>query len=94
MNSENQDYYILGDDIFIKRDKLSDVRNITIPFDEYKELLEIKGRYEELKSIKQVPYEDINSFKPPYKITCCTDLDTFNCCHNSINTENVYKEYK
>lgn len=49
---------------------------ITIPMEEYKELLIIKGKYEELKSKESVStfptYPNINSeiFKYPYKITC------------------------
>lgn len=58
-------------------------RLIQIPLEEYKELLIIKGRYEELikKEIilpnKKYPYINgvpvqkyIKELKPPYKITC------------------------
>lgn len=58
-----------------------DDKEITIPMEEYKELLMIKGKYEELKSqqlmkittpayhIKDLTqkYKDI---EPPYKVTC------------------------
>ena len=52
---------------------------ITIPLEEYKELLVIKGKYEELKidkSISTFPtypnitYLNSEVFKYPYKITC------------------------
>lgn len=51
---------------------------ITIPMEEYKELLITRGKYEELKgkeSVSTFPtYPNINSeiFKYPYKITCET----------------------
>lgn len=54
--------------------------NITIPMEEYKELLIIKGKYEELKSqqVKPTPIlfrepkitKDYELPKEPYKITC------------------------
>ena len=52
---------------------------ITIPLEEYKELLVIKGKYEELKgkeSVSAFPtypnitYLNSEVFKYPYKITC------------------------
>ena len=52
---------------------------ITISMEEYKELLIIKGKYEELKLLYQsypkttITYRDFNNEKkltPPYKITC------------------------
>ena len=52
---------------------------ITITLEEYKELLIIKGKYEELKLLYQpypkttITYRDFNNEKdltPPYKITC------------------------
>ena len=52
---------------------------IVITLEEYKELLMIKGKYEELKSLytptfnPQIIYhnfEDDKELKPPYKITC------------------------
>ena len=52
---------------------------ITITIEEYKELLMIKGKYEELKSM-YVPttypkityhnFEKEKELKPPYKVTC------------------------
>ena len=54
------------------------MKDITISIEEYKELLIIKGKYEELKSIYYGPYsstkityrgEDV-PMAPPYKITC------------------------
>ncbi len=52
---------------------------ITISMEEYKELLIIKGKYEELKLLYQpypkttITYRDFNNEKeltPPYKVTC------------------------
>ena len=58
---------------------------IEIPFEEYKELLIIKGRYEELKSQQNIPWtvnprgttitykstkEQDKELTPPYKVTC------------------------
>ena len=56
-----------------------DEKQITISLEEYKELLIIKGKYEELKS--QYPYykqptitftggEDNHGLEYPYKVTC------------------------
>jgi hypothetical protein len=49
------------------------VENITIPMEEYKELLIIKGKYEELKQQKMIldlgkPVEITPEY--PYKIYC------------------------
>lgn len=52
--------------------------NITISMEEYKELLIIKGKYEELKSQQVKPIlvrepkitKDYELLKEPYKITC------------------------
>ena len=54
------------------------MENITIPMEEYKELLIIKGKYEELKSQQVKPIlvrkpkitKDYELPKEPYKITC------------------------
>lgn len=54
---------------------------IEIPFEEYKELLIIKGRYEELKSQQNIPWtvkpngttitrKQDKELTPPYKVTC------------------------
>ena len=52
---------------------------ILITLEEYKELLMIKGKYEELKSLYNPAFntkiiyrnfEDDKELKPPYKITC------------------------
>lgn len=58
---------------------------IEIPFEEYKELLIIKGRYEELKSQQSIPWivnpkdttitytntkKQDKELIPPYKVTC------------------------
>ena len=52
---------------------------IVITLEEYKELLMIKGKYEELKSlytstfnakITYCNFEDDKELKPPYKVTC------------------------
>lgn len=59
-------------------------KTITITLEEYKELLNVKGRYEELKSIycsslaypkPTITYRDFTKeqdkdLKPPYKVTC------------------------
>lgn len=49
---------------------------ITIPMEEYKELLIIKGKYEELKSknIISIPsvWKDRIKYEYPYKMTCAT----------------------
>lgn len=54
-------------------------KEITISMEEYKELLIIKGKYEELKSqqLSKTNYplirdsaEEYNIPEPPYKITC------------------------
>ena len=51
-------------------------KEITIPMEEYKELLIIKGKYEELKSQQTPPLimrdftlKDSKMPEPPYKIT-------------------------
>lgn len=58
---------------------------ITIPMEEYKELLVIKGKYEELRNLyysypkSTITYRDFNSEKeltPPYKVTCDTPVYT------------------
>lgn len=53
---------------------------ITITMEEYKELLEIKGRYEELKEINKpvitytgFRYNDEKPIISPYKVTCDTN---------------------
>lgn len=58
---------------------------IGIPIEEYKELLMIKGKYEELKSQQNIPWtvrpngttitytntrEQDKELTPPYKVTC------------------------
>lgn len=59
-------------------------KTIEIPFEEYKELLIIKGKYEELKSqynpvypsgIRFVGTEYQSKPTPPYKVTCGKDID-------------------
>ena len=63
---------------------MEDNKTITIPFEEYKELLIIKGKYEELKSQTSLAWDPSINFpktkityrdsekelKPPYKVTC------------------------
>jgi hypothetical protein len=54
---------------------LKDINNtqqiIAIPLEEYKELLIIKGKYEELKQTPKLYYsKDDNQVGPQYKITC------------------------
>lgn len=60
----------------MKEDKT--MQMITITMEEYKELLMIKGRYEELKS-RQTPfypsgitYRGLETPIEPYKVTCGT----------------------
>ena len=81
-----QEYYIKEGDRFIQIGSLSLLgENITISFEEYKELLIIKGRYEELKSQQNIPWtikpngttitytntrEQDKELTPPYKVTC------------------------
>lgn len=51
-----QEYYIKEGDKFIRIGSLSLLgEKITISFEEYKELLIIKGKYEELKSQQNIP---------------------------------------
>ena len=49
---------------------------ITIPLEEYKELLVIKGKYEESKkeNIISIPsvWQDRIKYEYPYKVTCAT----------------------
>ena len=81
-----QEYYIKEGDKFIRIGSLSLLgEKITISFEEYKELLIIKGRYEELKSQQNIPWtvkpngttitylntrEQDKELTPPYKVTC------------------------
>ncbi len=56
------------------------MKEITIPLEEYKELLEIKGKYEQLKEDSKtnitwnpgIRYNgiDVMSLKEPYQVTC------------------------
>lgn len=48
------------------------MEEITIPMEEYKELLVIKGKYEELKMLKHplIIYDGQKDIKPPFEITC------------------------
>ena len=48
------------------------MEEITIPMEEYKELLIIKGKYEEIRRIQKplILYDGNTEIKPPYKITC------------------------
>lgn len=61
---------------------------IYIPLEEYKELLMIKGKYEELKSMYTPYYNtkityrgDTTDFglRYPYDVTCCNDENTCEC---------------
>lgn len=81
-----QEYYIKEGDKFIRISSLSLLgEKITISFEEYKELLIIKGRYEELKSQQNIPWtvkpngttitytntrKQDKELTPPYKVTC------------------------
>lgn len=66
---------------------IDDIERISIPLEEYKELLTIKGKYEELKSMYYGPYtntkityrgEEGVPMAPPYKFTCNDKSVTFN----------------
>ena len=59
-----ENYFIIEDESYVG-----------VKFKEYKELLEIKGKYEELKQQQQplIVYDGLEqdkAFKPPYTITC------------------------
>ena len=62
------------------------IEKIYIPLEEYKELLMIKGKYEELQSIYYGPYtltkptyrKEDGIMAPPYKFTCNDKSVTFN----------------
>ena len=59
---------------------INDIEIITIPLEEYKELLTIKGRYEELKSMYYGPYSNT---KITYRggeegVACVNGSVTFN----------------
>ena len=65
---------------------IDDIERISIPLEEYKELLTIKGKYEELKSMYYGPYtntkityrgESEKEMAPPYKFTCVDKNITF-----------------
>lgn len=73
---------------------------IYISIEEYKELLMIKGRYEELKSMYYGPYantkityrgESEKEMVPPYKFTCDNSGVTFNkkIPHTYTNSDNT-----
>ena len=76
-----QEYYIKEGDKFIRIGSLSLLgEKITISFEEYKELLIIKGKYEELKSQQNIPLlvdpnrtitpQEWNKDKELFKVTC------------------------
>ena len=56
------------------KESLITEKYITITMEEYKELLIIKGKYEELKEVQNplIFYDRINNpiMESPYKITC------------------------
>jgi len=67
---------------------------ITIPLEEYKELLVIKGKYEELKQYymphiypTRISYDGkpIGGLEYPYKVTC----GTYNTCADDYNDDEV-----
>lgn len=70
---------------------IDDIERIYIPLEEYKELLTIKGKYEELKSMYYGPYTNTKItyrgedriIDPPYKFTC------ENAAFGKIGEENV-----
>ena len=61
-----------------------DNKTVTIQLSEYKELLTIKGKYEELKSMYYGPslktnitYRGPETFKSPYTVTCDNNKFTY-----------------
>ena len=81
-----QEYYIKEGDKFIKISSFSLLgEKVVISLEEYKELLTIKGRYEELKSQQTIPWtikpngttitytntrQTEKDLTPPYQVTC------------------------
>ena len=81
-----QEYYIKEGDKFIKISSFSLLgEKVVISLEEYKELLTIKGRYEELKSQQTIPWtvkpngttitytntrDTEKDLTPPYQVTC------------------------
>ena len=81
-----REYYIKDGDKFIRVGSFSLLgEKVVISLEEYKELLTIKGRYEELKSQQTIPWtvrpsgttityintkEQDRESTPPYKVTC------------------------
>ena len=81
-----REYYIKDGDKFIRIGSFSLLgEKVVISLEEYKELLTIKGRYEELKSQQNIPWtvrpngttitytntrEQDKELTPPYKVTC------------------------
>lgn len=55
-----ENYFIIEDETYVG-----------VKFKEYKELLEIKGKYEELKQQQPlIVYKEDTIFKPPFTLTC------------------------
>lgn len=73
---------------------MNDEPMITIPLEEYKELLIMKGKYEQLKEYTMphiypttITYDGkhIGGLEPPYKITCATyDGCEENTCEDDV----------
>lgn len=63
---------------------------IEIPFEEYKELLTIKGKYEELKSNQLIQYVPLTSPTPPLTMPTITYTDD----KHTKNNPDVYPPYK
>ena len=61
------------------------MENITIPMEEYKELLQIKGRYEELKMQKIYMNFDKEPKKESKKTPSYPDTITLPYCPNYLN---------
>ena len=73
-----------------------DKEYITIELEEYKELLMIKGKYEELKNMympsypkTSITYRGLETFKSPYTVTCGNyDGETYTSGYCAIEEEN------
>ena len=63
---------------------------IEIPFEEYKELLTIKGKYEELKSNQLIQYVPLTSPTPPLTMPTIIYTDD----KHTKNNPDVYPPYK
>lgn len=75
---------------------------ITISMEEYKELLMIKGRYEELKNMylpsypkTNITYRGPETFKSPYTVTCGNyDAETLTAGYCAMEEATEYEPYE